>query len=262
MELEENNQIPFLDILIKKTDNEIDTSIYRKPTYTGLGINYLSSCYENFKMNAFNTMFYRAFRLTSSYENFHNEIKFLERFFLENGFMMSIFYKKLRNFLNKIFSPHPKKYGPHKQIVYIKIPCFNDRTNKYFKYNFKKVLAKYIPQIDPTIIFYNNFKLKNFINHKEKLPASFDSMVVYEFLCPNCQLAYIGSTKKSLFSRYHDHRGSSSRTGRMLSSPLYSNIRDHCENSCEYNFSIDNFSIIFKGSTENEIRIAESLLIR
>ena len=93
MELEENNQIPFLDILIKKTDNEIDTSIYRKPTYTGLGINYLSSCYENFKMNAFNTMFYRAFRLTSSYENFHNEIKFLERFFLENGFMMSIFSK-------------------------------------------------------------------------------------------------------------------------------------------------------------------------
>ena len=262
MELEQNNQIPFLDILIKKTSNGIDTSVYRKPTYTGLGINFISSCYENFKLNAFNTMFYRAFRLTSSFENFHNEIKFLERFFMQNGYMSNIFYQKLRTFLNSILCPHPKKYGPHKLAVYIKIPYFNDRTNRYFKSNFKRVLEKYLPQIAPTIIFYNNLKLKNFLNHKEKLPAFYDSMVVYQFSCPNCQLAYIGSTKKALFSRYHDHKGSSSRTGRTLSSPLYSNIRDHCENSCECNFSIDDFSVIFKGSTETEIRIAESLLIR
>ena len=171
-------------------------------------------------------------------------------------------YKKLRSFLNSIFCPHPKKYGPHKLTAYIKIPYFNDRKNRYFKSNLKRILAKYFPQIDPTIIFYNNFKLRNFVNHKEKLPAFFDSMVVYLFNCPTCQLAYIGSTKKALFSRYHDHKGSSSRTGRVLSSPLFSNIRDHCENSCECSFSINDFSVIYKGSTENEIRIAESLLIK
>ena len=118
METEENCQIPFLDLLIKKSNNEIDTSIYRKPTYTGLGINFISSCYENFKLNAFNTMFHRAFRLTSSYENFHNEIRFLENFFSQNGFIPSIFQKKLRAFVNSIFCPLLQKYGP-KNSIYI-----------------------------------------------------------------------------------------------------------------------------------------------
>ena len=43
METEENNQIPFLDVLIKKNNNEFDISIYIKPTYTGLGVNFIRS---------------------------------------------------------------------------------------------------------------------------------------------------------------------------------------------------------------------------
>ena len=111
-------------------------------------------------------------------------------------------------------------------------------------------------------MFYNNNKLKNYTNHKETLPTFFESMVVYQFNCPVCQLAYIGSTKKAIFSRHHDHKGTSSRTGRTLSSPLYSKIRDHCENDCECIFSMENFKILFKGSSEKQIRIAESILIK
>ena len=262
METEENSQIPFLDLLIKKSNNKIETSIYRKPTYTGLGINFISSCYENFKLNAFNTMFYRAFRLTTSYENFHNEIKFLENFFSQNGFIPSIFQKKLRAFLNSIFCPSPQKYGPPKLNIYIRIPYFNDSTNKFFNMEINKILQKYFPQIKPTIVFYNNNKLKNYTNHKETLPTFFESMVVYQFNCPVCQLAYIGSTKKAIFSRHHDHKGTSSRTGRTLSSPLYSRIREHCDNNCKCIFSMDNFNILFKGSYEKQIRIAESILIK
>ena len=81
MEAEENNQIPFLDILIKKNGNELDLSIYRKPNYTGLGVNFISECYENFKFNTFSTMIYRAYRLTSSYMNFHRELRYLENFY-------------------------------------------------------------------------------------------------------------------------------------------------------------------------------------
>ena len=44
-ELEENRKIPFLDILLEHDDNRITTTVYRKKTYTGAGINYLSHIY-------------------------------------------------------------------------------------------------------------------------------------------------------------------------------------------------------------------------
>ena len=35
-ELEENNTLPFLDTLIHRTKKNINISVYRKPTHTGL----------------------------------------------------------------------------------------------------------------------------------------------------------------------------------------------------------------------------------
>ena len=205
METEQNNEIPFLDVLIKRSNRTIDISIYRKPSFSGLGVNFISKCYENFKLNTFSTMFYRAFRLSSSYENFHKEIEFLKTFFSQNGFIPRTFNKKLRIFLNNIFCPPPKKYGPKKQELFIKMPYFNDETNNFFKSKLNEIFNKYLPQIKPNIIFFNYSKIKNFVNHKERLPNTLDSMVVYLFSCPNCQLAYIGSTKECIFFRYQDH---------------------------------------------------------
>ena len=81
IETEENNKLPFLDLLISKRNNTFDLSIYRKPTFTNLGVNFISACYENFKMNTFNTLFFRAYKLSSTYEAFHKEICFLNNFF-------------------------------------------------------------------------------------------------------------------------------------------------------------------------------------
>ena len=262
METEENSQIPFLDIMVKKENNNIDLSIYRKPTYTGLGVNFLSKCYECFKINTFNTMFFRAYKLSSSYANFHHEIEFLKNFFTNNGFTLNIFYKNLRKFLNNTISPSPPKFGPKKMKPYFRFPYLNDETNKYLKSEINKLCNKYCPQVSPQLTFFNNNKLKQFVNHKETLPKKFDSLVVYEFVCPSCQLAYISSTKKTIYSRYHEHKGTSNRTGRSLTRPLYSTIREHCENMCKCSFSLDNFSVLYRGSKEVEIRIAESIQIK
>ena len=34
-EIETNNSLPFLDVLVTKSDNKFITSVYRKPTFTG-----------------------------------------------------------------------------------------------------------------------------------------------------------------------------------------------------------------------------------
>ena len=42
IEKEKNNQLPFLDILNDSSSNKLVTSVYRKPTYTGLLTNFNS----------------------------------------------------------------------------------------------------------------------------------------------------------------------------------------------------------------------------
>ena len=68
--------------------------------------------------------------------------------------------------------------------------------------------------------------------------------------------------KKTLLSRVHDHKGVSIRTGRPLSSPQFSAIRSHCETTCSNNISTSDFKILYRGKSETEIRIAESVFIK
>ena len=51
METESNNQIPFLDVLVRKDDVNFNTTVLRKPTFSGLGVSYFSYCCRKFKLN-------------------------------------------------------------------------------------------------------------------------------------------------------------------------------------------------------------------
>ena len=65
IEKEQNSQLAFLDILVSKTNFGFSTAIFRKRSFTGLGSNFYSFCFSNFKINAIYTLIYRALSLTS-----------------------------------------------------------------------------------------------------------------------------------------------------------------------------------------------------
>ena len=110
--------------------------------------------------------------------------------------------------------------------------------------------------------FINNFKLRNYVNHKDKLSPLWSSDIVYKYNCAVCGNCYIGSTNRSLAIRISEHQGRSYRTKEMLTKPLQSTIRQHSEGTCNKLVSEDEFKVIYKGRNTQEIRIAESLLIR
>ena len=262
IERERDNKLPFLDLLIDKSDVDLDISIYRKQTYTDLGVNFLSACNMKYKLNTFNTFFYRAYKLTSNYLNFHKEITYLENFFKNNGFHPNLFYKQLRQFLNKRYNTRSPTYVPKKLEMYLRFPYLSNKLNYYLQNKLRNIVHKYYPQIQLTLAFYNNNKIRNYCNHKDKLESKNLSMVVYKFICPSCHLLYIGSTIKTLEQRVFEHFGSSFRTRRPLTLPVQSSIRDHCHSICECNFTIKDFCILYRGNYKEEIRIAESLFIK
>ena len=54
MEVEQNNKIPFLDVLISRDNNKFNNTVYRKPTFSGMGLSYFSHCVQKFKLNSIN----------------------------------------------------------------------------------------------------------------------------------------------------------------------------------------------------------------
>ena len=66
-EFENNQQIPFLDVSIKRLDNNpLSTSIYRKKTFTGLYTKWDSFTPRKYKINLIRTLTYRCLRICSS----------------------------------------------------------------------------------------------------------------------------------------------------------------------------------------------------
>ena len=91
--------VSFLDCTVTKKDNKLVTSVYRKPTFSGLGISYYSFCASRFKIIAIKTLLCRAYNVSANYHFLHREFDFLKQFFHSNGFPQKPIDTKILKFL-------------------------------------------------------------------------------------------------------------------------------------------------------------------
>ena len=70
-EIENENSISFLDIKISRDNNKLTTSVYRKPTFSGVFTNFGSFIPKSYKYNLLFTLLHKAFKLCSNFEHFH-----------------------------------------------------------------------------------------------------------------------------------------------------------------------------------------------
>ena len=133
----------------------------------------------------------------------------------------------------------------------------NNYVCNYIKKDYVNFLEKFYPQIDFKFIFSNNFTIKSCTSHKESLPRTLESGIVYQYNCGDCNATYIGSSIKALRTRICEHFSVSSRTGNPLARPLLSSIRDHIE-VCSYSKSFEQFKILSRHSNVSILRMAET----
>ena len=73
-EHEHINTFLFLDVKISRESNKLTTSVYKKPTFSGVFTNFKSFIPIFQKFGLVYTLLHRCFNITSSYEKFHTEI--------------------------------------------------------------------------------------------------------------------------------------------------------------------------------------------
>ena len=258
-ELESNNCFNFLDILIERSDSGFITSVYRKPTFSGVYSNFFSFIHPNFKFSLVWTLLFRSFNICSSYDKFHNELIKLKAIFQNNEYPLHFIDNVVSKFLNRQFSPKPViPTVPKKQILFV-MPYLGMYSN-HISAKLHKFIAKAYPHIQLKLIFKSQFRLASLFKFKDTIPTALRSCVVYKFKCGSCNATYYGKTRRHFHHRVSEHLGVSDLTGKQRKSHSLSAVSDHCmaEN---HSATASDFRIISSAPSDYHLRIKEALLI-
>ena len=261
MDTEQDDKLPFLDLLIKKENGHILTSVFRKKTFTGLGTNFYSYTPLKYKITAIKTLIHRGFKHCSNWLLFHSEMDYLQKYLSNNSFPGQLFFRILHDFLESHFKPRLSIVTVPKDIRYISVPYLGVKQGK-FDMELKKIISKFYPFLDLRISPVNPVSISSFFKFKDPLPVGIRSRVIYMFTCPACCAGtYIGCTIRHLRARFSAHKGISHRTGEPLGVKEHSNIRNHAS-KCKIDLNIKDFKILSSGYDANSLLIVESLLIK
>ena len=141
---------------VERVNNSFQTSIYRKSTFTGLGLNFHSFTPFIYKLNSIKTLIYRTYHLSSTYLNFHSDLVFLRNFFLANGFPLTIFERCVNSFLDSIYNRKIKQSTVEKKKLYFSLPYMGYISDK-IKCEIHELVNKRFSHLDLYPVFRNNF---------------------------------------------------------------------------------------------------------
>ena len=96
MEFEENDKLPFLDVLLIKIDFHLLVSIYRKPTHSDMYLNFHSCQPILVKRGVVIALVYRAFRICSR-ESLDSELLYLMDILFCNSYPIKFIDKIIKN---------------------------------------------------------------------------------------------------------------------------------------------------------------------
>ena len=205
-ENESNGNLPFLDIMVNNCNGSFSTSIYRKPTFTGLTTKFSSFIPITYKRNLIFTLVTRAFHICSSYFSIHSELQFLKQTLFANGFSTRFTDLYIGKQLTKLIQPRKPTPSVKKALVYFSL-CFNGKSSFSIKNRIGKLLQEFYPQINVRVIFKPGRTISSFFRFKDNVPKELQASVVYQYTCHCCNAMYIGKTNRQLKVRIFEHLG-------------------------------------------------------
>ena len=173
-EIERDGKLPFFDIDISGSESKFATSVYRKPTFTGLFTNFHCFIPNGMKQNLVSCLIHRIFNLCSSYENFHTQLEIVRKLLNLNGFPSHMFDRIVRRFLDHTFDSKPPVLIAPRKIVYFCLPFTGIHS----------------VQILPL---------------QDEVPKYLRSIVVYLFKCRCSAASYVGQTTRHLHTKISEH---------------------------------------------------------
>ena len=103
IEEENDNKMPFLDFLFVRENGKFTSSVYRKPTFTGVYTHFQSLIPFDYKFGLIFTLLHRIYNISSSFKNIIQEVDNLKNIMRKNGYPSNIIDKCIFQFFNKMY---------------------------------------------------------------------------------------------------------------------------------------------------------------
>ena len=259
-ETKNENSILFLDIKITMDNNKFMTSVYCKPTFSGVFTNFGSFIPKSYKYNLLFTLLHRAFKLCSKFERFHQEIDKRKTIFENNGYPKSFVDFCIKKYLDKVFI-RKKVVLKALEKYFICVLPFLGKKSMQRRTRLVNSIESNLKFCKLKVIFRSPCKLNSLFRYKDSLQKKIRSDTVYKYMCSNCKVTYYGKTYHHFPTRAAEHMRISNLTGKCLKPVKQSAVSDHL---LEYNCSIDfdHFDILASDANRFRLLIKESLVIK
>ena len=258
-ESEKENQLAFLDIKIYRENNKFLTSIYRKPTFTGLYSNFKSLIPVEYKKGLVSTLLFRLHSVCCNWSIFSLELSKLKNILIANGYPLTFIEERTRIFLDNLHKRKNIVTVEDSNLLQITLPFLGSKSLK-IKHDILTAIRMNIPSYRVRIVFTSKRRLQNFFSFKDTIPQSLQSHLVYKITCDDCHAIYYGLTDRHFKVRSYEHLGKSIRTEKPLVG-IKTAMRDHCTDS-QHTITSDSFSVIARSCDSFHLKIKESLLIK
>ena len=205
--------LPFLDVSITIMDGAYHTSVYRKPTNTGVVMHYSSMAPSKWKRALVQCLVTRAHRVSSDFNSFTIELNNIKSLCSKNGypstFTESIIdeFIKSTNISEDNYKPamYPTKRANQDNNIktaYFTVPYYGKASLKI-----QKCVKTEMEQHGIKIISsYNTKTVGSYFNLKSSCSNLFKSNIVYQFVCSQDQrVSYIGETTRQFYKRVDEH---------------------------------------------------------
>ena len=205
IEEENNSELVFLDVTVKKVNNKFETSWHLKSTNTGIYINRHAHSPLAYKTAAIRTLIYRAVKICSNKDNFMEAYQKIQNIFVGNGFSYKFIQKIRDKVINSLTQTQTHSEEVSMKVLFWKMPFKKETehsTRKTLNFLNKLLREKSVK----VIIAYSTRKTSTFFPNKDKIPNSLKPNVIYQYKCDLCPgHTYTGESVRHWVTRKKEH---------------------------------------------------------
>ena len=129
--------LSFLEIKICRKNSKFVTSVYSKPTFSGVFTNCESFIPTYQKRGLLHTLLHRSFSICCDFKTFHFEIDHLKTILIKNNYPLNFIASCIKSFLNKLYTAKVMVPNVLKRNIFVKLPFLESTSFQIRKKNSK-----------------------------------------------------------------------------------------------------------------------------